>query len=201
MVATNSSTSIIAGNFTQTSSGEIVVLVSSNNTKSSPLNVAGCVSVNGQIVVTLQTRPQPGTTSLQVISYNCTQTANTSSVQITVKPNYNGSDCDTINPATISNPGELGVSLTSTLGNKCGGAKTGLIIGLAVGVPVGVFLVVAVLVLFTRKRRKQRLDQMKNEDQLKGRPPASLSNQVVSVQDMNEMNNFRESVQLTHQMK
>ena len=131
------STVVITGNFTQTSGGQIVFTFNPQQNKSSPLNVGGCVSINGNISLNLQTQPQQGTTNFQVISYNCSQQVNISSSQIQVIPNYNGSSCDTINSQTINQPNSLGVSLTSTIGNKCnGGNNLGLIIGLVVGIPL-----------------------------------------------------------------
>ena len=64
----------ISGNLTQTSGGQIVFTFnpssSQNNNKTSGLNVGGCVSINGNISLNLETQPQQGTTNLQVISYN-----------------------------------------------------------------------------------------------------------------------------------
>ena len=140
-----------------------------NNNKSSPLNVGGCVSINGDINLNLQTQPQQGTTNFQVISYNCSQQVNISSSQIQVNPNYNGSSCDTINSQTINQPGTLGVSLTSTLGNKCnGGNNLGLIIGISVGVPVATAIAVAVVVLLTKKSsEKEAMRIVKDVEQRK----------------------------------
>ena len=128
-----------------------------NNNKSSPLNVGGCVSINGNISLNLETQPQQGTTNFQVISYNCSQQVNISSSQIQVIPNYNGSNCDTINSQTINQPNSLAVSLTSTLGNKCNGGKNlGLIIGLSVGIPCAVILLISVLVCYTIRKKEKR---------------------------------------------
>ena len=150
MNISSGSTVLIQGNFTQSSGGQIVFTFNQqqNNNKSSPLNVEGCVSINGNISLNLQTQPQQGTTNLQVISYNCSQQVNISSSQIQVTPNYNGSSCDTINSQTINQPDSLAVSLTSTIGNKCnGGNNLGLIIGLSVGIPCGIALIVAISVV------------------------------------------------------
>ena len=111
---------IVSGNFTQNSGGQIVFTFNpqQNNNKSSPLNVGGCISINGNITLNLQTQTQQGTTNFQLISYNCSQQVNISSSQIQVTPNYNGSSCDTINSQTINQPGTLGISMTSTLGTN-----------------------------------------------------------------------------------
>ena len=62
--------------------------------------------------------------------------------EVQVIPNYNGSSCDTISSQAINQQGSLGISLTSTFGNKCNGGKNlGLIIGLSVGIPCGVGLI------------------------------------------------------------
>ena len=52
----------IQGNFTQSSGGQIVFTFSTQqqNNKSSPLNVGGCVSINGNISLNLETQPQQG---------------------------------------------------------------------------------------------------------------------------------------------
>ena len=108
----------------------------------------------------LETQPQQGTTNLQVISYNCTQQVNVSSSQIQVIPNYNGSSCDTINSQAINQPNSLGVSIKSTLGNKCnGGNNLGLIIGLSVGIPFGVFITLGISLAAYQYSRKKEFDQ------------------------------------------
>ena len=162
------STVFIQGNFTQGSGNQIVFTFSPfQNNKSSPLNVGGCVSINGNISLNLETQPQQGTTNLQVISYNCSQQVNISSSQIQVTPNYNGSSCDTINSQTINQQGNLGVSLTTIVGNKCSGGKNlGLIIGLAVGIPC-IFLIIGGAVAFRkwqeRKELSDRVERMGTE--------------------------------------
>ena len=158
---TSGSTVFVEGNLTQSSGGQIVFTFNSqqNNNKSVPLNVGGCVSINGNISLNLETQPQQGTTNLQVISYNCSQQFNISSSQIQVVPNYNGSNCDTINSQTINQPNSLGVSLTSTLGNKCNGGKNlGLIIGLAVGIPVAVITLTGVILAIRVTKRNKKLN-------------------------------------------
>ena len=142
------STVVIQGNFTQSSQSQIVFTFNpQQNNKSTPLNVGGCVSINGNISLNLETQPQQGTTNFQVISYNCSQQVNISSSQIQVVPNYNGSSCDTINSQAINHPNSLAVSLTSSLGNKCnGGLSKGLVIGLAVGIPCGVVVVLGLII-------------------------------------------------------
>ena len=136
---------------------------SQQSNKSSPLNVGGCVSINGNISLNLETQPQQGTTNLQVISYNCSQQVNISSSQIQVIPNYNGSSCDTINSQTINQPGSLGVSLTSTLGIKCnGGNNLGLIIGLSVGIPCGLIVILGGSLAAYHYSRKKEFNQSMN---------------------------------------
>ena len=164
----------ISGNFTQTSGGQIVFTFnpssSQNNNKTSGLNVGGCVSINGNISLNLETQPQQGTTNFQVISYNCTQQVNISSSQIQVNPNYNGSSCDTINSQAINQPGSLGISLTSTLGNKCNGGKSlGLIIGLSVGIPLFVIILVVSLVAITKYNRKKKMNKFAKEERNKNK--------------------------------
>ena len=157
---------IISGNFTQSSQGQIVFTFNpqQNNNNSSPLNVGGCVSVNGNISLNLETQPQQGTTNFQVISYNCSQQLNISSSQIQVIPNYNGSSCDTINSQSINQQGILGVSITSTLGNKCnGGNNLGLIIGLSVAIPCGLVLIVSVLIVILKSKQKRKINAAKNQ--------------------------------------
>ena len=53
----NGTTNYIEGNFTQTSSGQIVFVISTNQNKSIGLNVSGCVSINGTIQIVLNTQP------------------------------------------------------------------------------------------------------------------------------------------------
>ena len=170
-ISTNATT-IIQGNFTQSSSGQLVFSFmpsSQNNNKSVPLNVGGCVSINGNINLNLQTQPQQGTTNLQLISYNCTQPVNISSSQIQVIPNYNGSSCDTINSQTINQQGSLGVSLTSTLGNKCNGGNgknLGLIIGLSVGIPLLIAAVIFPIAHYFKKRQERYIQSRVREIEL-----------------------------------
>ena len=152
---------IISANLTQTSQGQIVFTFNpqQDNNKSSPLNVGGCVSINGNICLNLETQPQQGTTNFQIISYNCSQQVNISSSQIQVTPNYNGSSCDTINSQTINQPGTIGVSITSTIGNRCNGGKNlGVIIGLAVGVPVSTVIILAIVLRTIAKKEEFTLE-------------------------------------------
>ena len=152
---TSGSGIVVQGNFSQSSGGQIVFTVNpqQNNNKTVPLNVGGCVSVNGNINLNLQTQPQQGTTNLQVISYNCSQQVNISSSQIQVVPNYNGSQCDTINSQAINQQGSLGVSIISTLGNKCGGGTSlGLVIGLAIGLPILAIIIVCAVIFAVKTK-------------------------------------------------
>ena len=165
----SSSSIVVQGNFTQSSGGQIVFTFNPQqnnniNNKSAPLNVGGCVSINGNISLNLETQPQQGTTNFQVISYNCSQQVNISSSQIQVVPNYNGSSCDTINSQSINQQGSLGVSITSSLGNKCNGGKNlGLIIGLAVGIPIATIFFVSVIVVVSQRKRERKItDMLKN---------------------------------------
>ena len=152
---------VVAGNLTQASGGQIVFTFNpQQNNKSSPLNVGGCVSINGNISLNLETQPQQGTTNFQVISYNCSQRVNISSSQIGVIPNYNGSSCDTINSQAINQPNSLGVSLISTLGNKCNGGKNlGLVIGISVGIPCGMVLALGLSLAAYQYSRKKEFNQ------------------------------------------
>ena len=163
-----SSTVVISGNFLQNSGGQIVFSYdpSSQNNAKIPLNVGGCIQINGNISLNLETQPQQGTTNFQVISYNCTQQVNISSSQIQVTPSYNGSSCDTINSQTINQPNSLGISVTSTLGNKCNGrSNLGLIIGLAVGIPCAAVVVLVVMISFKMRAKKELKKQMKKVGQ------------------------------------
>ena len=164
------STIVIGGVFIQSSGGKTTFTFNpsySNYSHTSiPLKVSGCVEINGNISLNLQTQPQQGTTNLQVMSYNGTQQVNISSSQIQVIPNYNGSSCDTINSQTINQPNSLAVPLTSTLGNKCSGSSNlGLIIGLSVGIPciLIAFISVVIVVLKFNQRRKMKRVKIENE--------------------------------------
>ena len=138
-----------------------------NNNKSSPLNVGGCVSLNGNISLNLETQPQQGTTNFQVISYNCSQQVNISSSQIQVIPNYNASSCDTINSQAINQQDLLAVSLTSTLGNKCnGGNNLGLIIGLSVGIPLLILIILVVVLKMIAKKEEQKAKRIVREREM-----------------------------------
>ena len=164
------SLTVIQGVFIQNSGGETTFTYnpsSSNSSKASaPLVVGGCVSINGNISLNLQTQPQQGTTNLQIISYNCSQQVNISSSQIQVIPNYNGSSCDTINSQAINQPDSLGVSLTSTLGNKCNGGNgknLGVIIGLSVGIPCGLTLTTFIIISILRRKQGKQISKVKAE--------------------------------------
>ena len=165
-ITLNGSTTFIQGNFTQTSNGNLVVVISSNNNKSSSLNVSGCVQINGTISLNLQTQPQQGNSTFQIISYSCSQIANISNSQIQLNPNYKNSNCDSINSQTINNPDSVSVVLSSQLGNKCGGVPLGLIIGLSVGIPCVAITggILIAVYLYKRKRNfKNNLAQMGNQ--------------------------------------
>ena len=160
----NGSTTFIQGNFTQTSNGNLVVVISSsNNNKSSSLNVQGCVQINGTVSLNLQTQPQQGNSTFQIISYSCSQIANVSNSQIQINPNYKNSNCDSINSQTINNPDSISVTISSQLGNKCGGTSKGLIIGLAVGIPCGVILILSLAIGISQYKRKQKFDNQINK--------------------------------------
>ena len=126
-------------------------------TPAAPMTVEGSVSMQGNIIVTLQAQPKQGTTNLTLISLNSTQQATVSSL-ITVVPMYNKSSCDTITYELLNQPGTLGFTMSTSIGNKCG-KNLGLIIGLAIGIPVGSAVVITLLILFFTKRaaKKARL--------------------------------------------
>ena len=129
---------------------------------------SGCVSLNGNISLNLETQPQQGTKNLQIISYNCSQQVNISSSQIQVIPNYNSSSCDTINSQPLNQQGSLGVSITSILGNKCNeGKNIGLIVGLAIGTPVLAAIVVTLLVAYFRKKQERKARETVREMEMK----------------------------------
>ena len=163
---TSGSTIFVQGNFAQNSQGQIIFTFtpSQNNDKSAPvLNVQGCVLFNGNITLNLLSQPQPGTTILQVINYNCSQQVNLSSLHIQLNTNYNGSECDTINPQATIQPGIVEISIFSTLGNKCGGGKNlGVIIGLSVGIPLALLLIglcVFFAIALKRKKKKEEKEE------------------------------------------
>jgi hypothetical protein len=138
-------------------------VISTNNNKSSSLNVQGCVQINGTVSLNLQTQPQQGNSTFQIISYSCSQVANVTNSQIQIQPNYNGSNCDSINSQTINNQNSASVVLSSQLGNKCGGTNKGLIIGLAVGIPIALILVVILLIAILKQRQNQTMKQAKDK--------------------------------------
>ena len=156
------STLFIEGNFFQSSQGllSFVFASSKRGTTSPPFSVGGCVSINGNISLNLETQPKQGTTNFQIISYNCSQQINISSSQIQVIPNYNGSSCDTINSQALNQPNSLGVSLTSTLGNKCnGGNNLGLIIGLSVGIPCALTIIIGGAIGYMKYKKSKQFNE------------------------------------------
>ena len=158
----------IQGSFSQTCQGQVFFMYdpSQVNNKSVPLNVGGCVSLNGNISLNLQTQPQQGTTNFQIISYNCSQQLNISSSQIQVIPNYNGSSCDTINSQAINQPNSLAVSITSTLGNKCKSvASFGLIVGLSVALPIVVIIIILGAIFYNNDNKKKKMKKFANDFQ------------------------------------
>ena len=90
-----------------------------------------------------------------------------SSSQIQVIPTYNGSSCDTINLQSINQPNSLGVSLTSTIGNKCsGGNNLGLIIGISVGIPVLTVIILAIVLKMIGKKEEQDAKRIVKEREM-----------------------------------
>ena len=100
--------------------------------------------------------------------------------QIQVNPNYNGSSCDTINSQSINQPNSLGISLTSTIGNKCnGGKKLGLIIGLAVGIPLFVIILVVSIISIMKYNQKKRMETLRNDLKVKNNPQNTFEDKFV----------------------
>ena len=154
----------VEGNFTQTCSGELVFVVDAANNKSASLNVTGCLSLNqGNITLNLVTQPQRAISSLEIISYNCSHVANVSQSQIQVIPSYKGGECDTINSQVMTSSSAVSVSLTSTLGNKCGGVSKTLIISLSVGIPCTLTIIVSLIIAIMRYKQKKKIVEVTEE--------------------------------------
>ena len=132
----------VSGNYTDSSSSILSFGVQSNS--SAKMNVNGGAQVNGILELNLTVQPKQGVTVFILIDLGNSKkriqslTPNVNDSQIQVVPNYNGSECDTITSQIVNQPTGIGVTLTTTLGNKCGGGgglPLGAIIGIAVEIP------------------------------------------------------------------
>jgi hypothetical protein len=152
---TISGTTFIEGNFTLSSTGTLIFIVGTSQVKSSHLNVSGCIQIDGKIDLILQTRPSSGNTTLQIISYNCSQVTTIPNNQVSLIPQYYNSQCDQVSTQTISTQDSLSVSLITSQNAKCRGVNLGLIVGLTVGIPIGMILFVTALISFLRWKQKR----------------------------------------------
>eukprot|EP01091_Cochliopodium_minus_P003239 TRINITY_DN1307_c0_g1_i1.p1 TRINITY_DN1307_c0_g1~~TRINITY_DN1307_c0_g1_i1.p1 ORF type:complete len:397 (-),score=80.29 TRINITY_DN1307_c0_g1_i1:127-1317(-) len=145
----NGTSVVIQGDFNQTSNSTITIVISPSNNnnlaeRGIPLTVNGCVTLNGNISLVLEQKPQNGNTSILLLNYNCTQTLNFSSSQFTVKPTYRNNKCDRIGSTLNSKQNTLSVSLSSTLGSNCKGLSTGAIVGIVIGAVGGSILIILI---------------------------------------------------------
>ena len=125
LILNTNDTTIIEGNFNQSSNTTIVIVVSFQNKNQYILDVSGCVSLNGEIDLQFDERPSSdGNYSLQLISYNCSQKINISDSQIKLTPNYKDSKCDSIKQQINNQQNSLSISISSTLNKNCKGKKT-----------------------------------------------------------------------------
>ena len=113
----NDSTILIDGNFNQTSNSTIII-VSSNQNKNGSITVNGCLSLNGNLSVILNEKPQDSNISIVLFNYNCTDTLNISDSQVTLKTDFQKSKCDKISSQLNNQPNTLLLTISSNSG-KC----------------------------------------------------------------------------------
>ena len=150
------STVFVEGNFTQTSSGSLVFVISSE--KANKLNVSGCVVIDGKIELDLKERPTQNVETYEIISYSCDKAADVSNDQIVVVPEYKQSECDEIKAQTSSTANSISVSLSSTFNKNCSkrkGLSTGALVGIIVGATFGALLIGALIWLVIWKETKR----------------------------------------------
>eukprot|EP01091_Cochliopodium_minus_P012268 TRINITY_DN3685_c0_g2_i4.p1 TRINITY_DN3685_c0_g2~~TRINITY_DN3685_c0_g2_i4.p1 ORF type:complete len:574 (+),score=115.42 TRINITY_DN3685_c0_g2_i4:459-2180(+) len=158
----NSTSLIILGDFDLSQNTTIDIVFSDSN-KNGAINVTGCITLNGNISLTLEKRPERGTTKIVLINYNtnCSlpinfkrdvQTIQTS--KFSVKPTYVNNKCDKISSTLNNQQGTLSLSLSASLNGNCSGISTGAIIGIVLGVVEGSLIVVILGLIFFWKRRQ-----------------------------------------------
>eukprot|EP01091_Cochliopodium_minus_P011382 TRINITY_DN3200_c0_g1_i7.p1 TRINITY_DN3200_c0_g1~~TRINITY_DN3200_c0_g1_i7.p1 ORF type:complete len:674 (-),score=131.70 TRINITY_DN3200_c0_g1_i7:31-2052(-) len=175
-VTLNQTSIIIQGNLNQTSNSTIVIVI--NNENKNGLNVTGCVSLNGNLSLILNERPQNGNISIQLVTYNCTQQLTFNQSQFSITPKYKNNKCDNIKSTLSNQQNTLSVSLSSTLGSNCK-TNIGLIIGLCVGIPVFLLFLITLIILVLKARTRR---QMKSYGKRKPTITSMISpNSVISV--------------------
>ena len=157
----------IQGNFSQTKNGEIIFFVSNNFSSSSLLNVSGCVSLQGSIIVVLESQPDEGSSLLQIISYNCSTLVNQSNYQLQVQANYENISCHKLSYSQNNQQNSLSLSLNV---KGCGNYKA-LIISLSVGIPVALILISLFSIKMARVYMQKDIDSF-----IKKQSPVPLDN-------------------------
>ena len=150
----------IQGNFNQSSGGETIFFVSNISSASSAsfLNVSGCVDLQGDIVVLLETQPDEGNFLLNVISFSCSVApSNNTNYNLQVETNYQNKSCHQISYSQNNQANSLSVSLNV---RGCGVSRD-LIIGLSVGLPLGLILIVIVALFVARSLSEREVNKFR----------------------------------------
>ena len=162
------STTNVSGDVNQSANATLVVNVSGNS--SPTLNVNGCANMRGHIRLILHNRPSQTEFLITIINHNCSFNSNTSSSnssQIIIQPNYKGSQCDHFSPKIVSKPHSVSVSLTSSLGVKCGENSVPLVVGLVVGICVGTVIIISLIISLVKRRYHRLAVTYVNEIQMR----------------------------------
>eukprot|EP01091_Cochliopodium_minus_P013884 TRINITY_DN4585_c0_g4_i1.p1 TRINITY_DN4585_c0_g4~~TRINITY_DN4585_c0_g4_i1.p1 ORF type:complete len:572 (+),score=112.42 TRINITY_DN4585_c0_g4_i1:2-1717(+) len=156
-ITLNQTSIIIQGNFNQTADTTIIVVISPQN-KNSALNVTGCVSLNGNISLVLDEKPQSGIVNVSLISYNCTQKVNVTNNQFSVTPTYKNNQCDKVGSSINNQQNSLSVSISSSVNANCNGISTGVIIAIVLSI-VGSSVLVVAFISFIMYRRRTLMEK------------------------------------------
>ena len=113
---------LVTGNYMDTSSSVFCFAVCPSN--STKLVVTGDVQFTGIIQLYIPTQLPQGSVSFTLITFGSGTTPSLTNSQIRVLPVYALSNCDTISTQIVNQPGKIGVTVSTTHGNNCGGSST-----------------------------------------------------------------------------
>jgi hypothetical protein len=71
----------------------------------------------------IDSRPDSGNSNYELITYSCNQTASVSNSQIKLNPTYDKNNCDNLSAQTVTTQSSISVSISTSVGSKCGKAN------------------------------------------------------------------------------
>ena len=122
--------------------------------------MSGCVDLQGNVTVILESQPDEGSTLLPIISFNCPTPLNQSNYNFEVKISYQNKSCHKLSYSQNNQPNSLSLSLDV---KECGGVSKALIIGLSVGIPVTIIFIAIFSLYILRYKLKREADKFHRE--------------------------------------